>query len=38
MLDGKDMMIHLTAELIKVMLNEILLNLIPSYKNESIFP
>ena len=38
MLYGKDMIIHLIAGLIKIMLNEILLNAIPLYKNESIFP
>ena len=37
MSNGKDMIIHLIVGLIKKMLNEIMLNSIPSYKNESIF-
>ena len=42
MSNGKDMIIHLIAGLIKKMLNEILLNeilsnTIPLYKNELIF-
>ena len=38
MLNGKDMTIHSTAGLIKMMLNEILSDAISLYKNESIFP
>ena len=37
MSNEKDMLIHLIAELIKKILNEILSNAIPLYKNESIF-
>ena len=37
MSNGTDMIIHLIAELIKNMLNEILSNAILLYKNESIF-
>ena len=37
MSNGKDMIIHLIAGLIKKMLNEILSNAISLYKNESIF-
>ena len=37
MLSGKDMIIHSIARLIKKILNEILLNEISLYKNESIF-
>ena len=37
MSNGKDMIILLIAGLIKKMLNEILPNAIPLYKNESIF-
>ena len=42
MSNGKDMIVHLIAGLIKKMLNEIFLNdilsnAIPLYKNESIF-
>ena len=37
MSNGKDMIIHLIAGLMKMTLNEILLNAIPFYKNESIF-
>ena len=36
-LNGKDMIIHLIAGLIKMIQNEVLLNAIPLYKNESIF-
>ena len=37
MSNGKLMIIHLITGLIKDMLNEILSNAIPLYKNESIF-
>ena len=37
MSNGKDMIIHLIAGLMKMTLNEILLNAISFYKNESIF-
>ena len=37
MSNGKDMIIHLIAGLIKMMLNEIVLNAISLYKNDSIF-
>ena len=37
MLNGKDMIVHLIAELIKKMLNEISFNAIPLYKNEPTF-
>ena len=35
---GKDMILYLIAGLIKKILNEILLNAVPLYINESIFP
>ena len=38
MLNGKDMIIHLIAGLIRKMFKKILLNAIPLYKNESYFP
>ena len=37
MSNGDDMIIHLIAGLIKKMLNEILLNTVPLYKNVIIF-
>ena len=37
MSNGDDMIIHLIAGLIKKMLNEILSNAIPLFKNESVF-
>ena len=37
MSNGKNMIIHLIAGLIKKMLNEILSDAIPLYENESIF-
>ena len=37
MSNGDDMIIHLIAGLIKKMLNEILSNAIPLFKNEPVF-